>query len=87
MHLEVKQYHDTETDDVYDAIFVDGMVFDWGMDKTSLLQAKRHAESNPTLQQSINDNIQIHFVESFSEFLGREVTLREINEAIESGTI
>jgi len=87
MHLEIKEYHDPETDDVYDAIFVDGIVFDWGMDQNSLRQAKTLAESNPTLQQSINDNIQHHFVESFSEFLGREITLGEINEAIKSGVI
>lgn len=87
MHLEIKEYHDPETGEVYDAIFVDGMAFNWGMDKDSLRQARRLAESNPTLQQSIYDNIQIHFVESFSEFLGREITLQEINEAIKNGVV
>lgn len=87
MNIEIQSHTDEETGEEYRALFVDGILFDWGLDKTSLQEARTLSESNPTIQKSVQGNIQQHFLESFSEFLGRKITLLEVNVAIETGKI
>ena len=74
-------------DDNRKVISVDGIVFDWGIDDESLEEAKRFAASNPIMKKSIHADIQQHFIQSFSEFIGEEVTLSQLNSAIITGVI
>ena len=87
MKIEIRKHTDEETGEEYRALFVDDILFDWGLEKKSLLDARKLGESNPTVQKSVQGNIQQHFLESFSEFLGREITIQEVNVAIETGKI
>ena len=81
MIVEIREHND------YRAIFVDGHLFDWEMDLEGLKKAASFTAGNPTLQKSIEGDIQRHFVESFSEFIGRPITLIEIVEAINKGIL
>ena len=87
MKIEIRKYTDEETYKQYRALFVDDTLFDWGLDEADLQEACRLSESNPIIQKSVQGNIQQHFLESFSEFIGREITLQEVNVAIETGKI
>lgn len=62
-------------------------IFDWGLDDESLLRAKKLIEQKPDMRESVIMSIINHFVESFSDFLGREITLEEIIDAVEKGKI
>jgi len=84
--VEIKDYKDEDTGFEYRALFVDGVVFDWGMDNASLLRAKKFAR-NKLYEKSIIGDIQKHFLECFSEFIGQKVTLKDVINAIESGEI
>lgn len=86
MKVEIKDYTDESTKETYRAIFVNDIVFDWGLDAHSLSEAKKFAK-NDLYKKSIMGDIQKHFVESFSEFIGREVKLSDILAALESGEI
>lgn len=65
-------------------IFVDGTLFDWGVDEENYKQA---LALGPKYRIAIEESIAKHFVESFSEFLSRRITLEEVNEARRTGWI
>jgi hypothetical protein len=71
----------------YRAIFVDEELFDWEMDAKSLEDAKKFHSNNPSLKKSVEGDIQSHFLESFSEFIGKPITLNELVESIRSQSI
>ena len=66
------------------AIFIDDELLDWQVDVNSLFEAKK---MGPVFFQSVQRDIERHFVASVGEFLGRHVTMQEINEAIRTGWI
>jgi len=74
----------SDDDTVEKGIFVDGTLFDWGVDEEDYERAKA---LGPKYQQAVEASIAKHFVSSFSEFMGREVTLDEVNEARKIGWI
>ena len=80
--LEIKEHADG-----YKAIYVDDVLFDWGLGPEDVERAKKFAKHSEMLKKTIQGDIQKHFLDSFAEFLGKAVSLRELNEAIESGTI
>ncbi len=84
--IEIRDHSDQDLGK-YKAIFADGNLFDWGMPKSDLKQAAKFAGSDPFLKKSIHGDIQRNFLESFSEFLGKEIYIAEVNEAIEKGYI
>lgn len=65
-------------------IFIDGKHFDWGIDEDSF---KNAMEMGPKYFTTFQREIEKHFVESLSEFMGRRVTTTEVNEATKSGWI
>lgn len=65
-------------------IFVDGELFDWSIDVSSFLEAKK---MGPMYMKAVQDDIARHFVNSLSEFLGRKVTPEQITEAGKTGWI
>jgi carbon monoxide dehydrogenase subunit G len=66
------------------AIFIGGELLDWQIDLASFVDA---ASMGPTYMREIQRDIEKHFVESVSDFLGRKVTIEEIKQAIQVGWI
>lgn len=66
------------------AIFIDDELLDWSIDMSSYMEAMK---MGPMYRREIQKNIEEHFIESVSDFLGRKVTMQEIKEAIKTGWI
>lgn len=77
----------TDEGETQRAIFVDGELFDWGIDPKELKKATRFAQDDASIKKAIHGDVQKFFVDSFCEFVDKKMTLKEINDAIESGTI
>jgi len=86
IQIEIRDHSDPDLGE-YKAIFVDGDLFDWGMPKDELKKAAKFVGSDPFLKKSIHGDIQRSFLECFSKFLGIEVGIAEVNEAIKKGYI
>ena len=68
-------------------LVLDNEVFDWGLDPDDLKNAVTMINQNPNAKKAILNSIINHFINSFSEFVGKSMTLQEINLAIETGSI
>ena len=68
-------------------LMLDNEVFDWGPDPEELQNAIKMINHNNDLKETILNSIVNHFVNSFSEFIGKKMTLDEINTSIENGNI
>lgn len=68
-------------------LMLDNEVFDWGPDPEELQNAIKMINHNKDLKETILNSIIGHFVNSFSEFVGKKMTLDEINTSIENGNI
>ncbi len=68
-------------------IVVGTEVFDWAVEKEDIKKAQDFCKEHPDTKQSVLGDLQAHFIESFSEFLGHKVELKEINKAIKDGYI
>ena len=66
------------------AIFIDGQLLDWRVDIQSLMEAMK---MGPQYYKGVQRDIEKHFVESVSDFVGRKVTAEEIKKAIKDGYI
>lgn len=66
-------------------LVVDNEAFDWGLDEDTYQKAKFAIKNDPLMKENFIGNIQKYFVDAFSEFVGKEMTLKEINDAIEKG--
>lgn len=66
---------------------VDGQIFDWGMDLESLAEAKKVISQHRELSESVVMSIISHFLESFSDFIGKKISLSELISSIEKGFI
>lgn len=69
------------------ALFINGFLFDYLIESDSLKQAAIYCANNPNLKKSVCGDIQKHFLDCFSEFVGRIVDLAEVNKAIRDGEI
>jgi len=85
--LKVISIKNTEKNKDIRFLVLEKEIFDWGLDDESLLRAKKLIEQKPDMRESVIMSILNHFVESFSDFLGREITLEEIIDAVEKGKI
>lgn len=65
-------------------IFVDGLLLDWEVDISSLMEAQRMGAKYFKAAQK---DIEKHFAESVSEVIGRKVNVDDIKKAIETGWI
>jgi hypothetical protein len=86
MRVEIKNYQD-DSGEICRGIFVEGELFDWGLDEADLKTAKTLIRQEPLMRKSVMGDIQSHFVACFSEFIGQEVTLSQINEALRTGEL
>jgi hypothetical protein len=68
-------------------IVVGNEAFDWGVDERDFKTARVKSRNDPALKENFLGSIEKHFVNCFSEFVGRQVTLKEINQALEQGWI
>lgn len=66
------------------AIFIDGEMLDWQIDMNSYVEA---AKMGFHFRREIQRDIERHFIESVSDFIGRKVTIEEIKQAIKTGWI
>ena len=87
MLVEIKNYQDEDTGNECRGIFVERELFDWGLEEKDLKMAKTLIKQEPLMRKSVMGDIQSHFVACFSEFIGCEVTLVQINEALRTGEI
>jgi len=68
-------------------IVVDNEAFDWSIEPEYVKKIEFQVRNEPMLKDKYIGNIFQHFTRCFSDFLGRKVSLQEINEAIEKGYI
>lgn len=66
------------------AVFIGGEMLDWQIDISSYMDATK---MGPSFRREIQRDIELHFCESVSDFLGRKVTIDEIKTAIKTGWI
>jgi hypothetical protein len=66
------------------AIFIGGEMLDWKIDINSFLEAKKMGIQ---YRNAVQRDIEKHFVDSVSDFLGRHVTFDDIKNAIKTGWI
>ena len=66
------------------AIFIGGEMLDWQIDMSSYMEAM---QMGFMYRRQIQQDIEKHFIESVSDFLGRHVTMEEIKNAIKTGWI
>jgi len=66
-------------------LFIDGDLFDWEVDQQSLAQV--YASGDIYLIRAAQKDIEKHFLESLSEFVGRKITKEDIDEAEKTGWI
>lgn len=66
------------------AIFINNELLDWSVDISSLMEA---AKMGPKFYRAAQRDIEKHFVESVSEFIGRKVTPEDIKKATITGWI
>lgn len=65
-------------------VWIGGEKFDWSVDVTSFHEA---VKMGPMYKKAVQADIVKHFVDSVSDFLGRKVTMKEVNEATKRGWI
>lgn len=63
-------------------ILVGGREFDWSVDLDSYTKA---CGMGPEYARAAQQDIERHFVESLSDFVGRELTMADIQQAIMTG--
>jgi hypothetical protein len=65
-------------------VFVDGELFDWSFDERSLEDCRK---MGPEYFHAAQKDIEKHYLESLSEFVGRELTPVDLLKAIKTGWI
>lgn len=69
------------------AVVVDGHVFDYLIDEDELKRAIVFCNHIPARKKLVVQDITNHFIECFSEFVGRAVTMKEFMEAVQVGEL
>jgi len=83
--FEIQEVYDPDTQEQFRALVVDEDLFDWGITKSDLDNAKKLCGNDPFFKKSIQGDICRFFLNSLSEALGVEVTLSQVNEALKQG--
>lgn len=77
--------HRYENEQLINGIFIDGEHFDWEIDQDALNRVIETGD--PELIAMAKKDIELHFIESISEMVGRKVTTQEIKDAEKTGWI
>lgn len=83
MSFEVKVYSDGKGG-LKQGVFIGGELLDWSIDVGDLVEAKK---MGPQYWKSLQIDIVRHFVQAASEFVGRKLSVEELNEARQNGYI
>jgi hypothetical protein len=68
-------------------IVVGNEAFDWSIEPEFVKMVQFQIKNDPEMKDNYIGSIFQHFTKCFSDFLGREVSLQEINKAIQEGYI
>lgn len=66
------------------AVYIDGEYLDWSIDLNDLMEARK---MGPIYYEMAKKDIVRHYCESVSEFIGRRVSIQEIENARKTGWI
>lgn len=66
------------------AIFIGGELLDWTVDLNTMMEA---AKMGPHFLREVQKDIERHFAESVSDFIGRKVTVEDVKKATRTGWI
>lgn len=64
-------------------LLLNGKPFGWGVMQDSLKKAKEAYIKDPTIKDAILLDVCTHFLKSLSKEIGREISITEVNEALE----
>ena len=81
--FETKMYTDGQGV-LKQGVFINNELLDWSIDVGDLFEAKK---MGPQYMEMLKTDIVRHFTQSCSEFLGRKVSAKEIDEARKNGYI
>lgn len=68
-------------------IILDNEGFDWEIEPGQLKKVEISIKNDPAMKENFIGNMLNHFVTCFSDFLGKNVSLKDINDALEKGYI
>lgn len=85
--LEICKVHSEDFGREINVLYVDDQMFDYLIEEDSLRSASIYCNQNPHLKKAVHGDIIKHFVDSFSEFIGRPVTLAQICQGIKAQEI
>ena len=68
-------------------IIVDNEAFDWEVDPDQIKHIELKIKNDPLMKEVFVGSIFSHMESCFSEFIGKKVSLKDINDAIEKGYI
>jgi hypothetical protein len=68
-------------------LMADSEVFDWDIESTELDKMRVQIKNDPYMRDNFIGSIFKNLTDCFSQFIGKNVTLKEINELIEKGFI
>ena len=68
-------------------IIVDNEVFDWEIEPDQLKMIELKIKNDPLMKDNFIGSLFSHLTSCFSEFIGKKVSLKEINDAIGKGEI
>jgi hypothetical protein len=82
--FEVKEHLDIPSKIFRKDIFIDGKLFEYEVDKKSLIKAKA---SGPDAFAKAQHDLSNHFLRCLSEMVGRKLTIEDVNAAKKTGLI
>lgn len=68
-------------------LMVNDEMFDWAIEEDQVKQIADHIKCDVDMKDNMIASVFRNFTNCFSEFIGRQVTLKEINESILKGEI
>jgi len=66
-------------------IFINDESFDWQIEEEDLEEAMRFADDNPAVKKAVHADIKNFFLDCIKQVLNQEVSLKQINDALEIG--
>lgn len=66
-------------------LFINDEMFDWQIEEEELDDAIKFANNDEKVKKAIKADIQNFFLSCLSEIINHEITLKELNDAIEKG--
>jgi alpha-L-arabinofuranosidase len=81
MKIEIKNHENQKV------LFINNEMFDWQIEEEELDDAVKFANNDEKVKKAIKADIQNFFLSCLSEVVGQNITLKELNDAIEKGCL